>query len=85
MTTPVDSAPETKAGETPGSQDARREALEEAKDSARAAWDDAKQAAQSRFDQQKSAAAQGIGDVADALRGAARRGEGEPRPDRPPD
>jgi hypothetical protein len=52
------------------------------KERAGAIWDDAKEAARSKMNEQKDAAAEGIGEVAGALRDAARRqrgdGAGEP-------
>jgi hypothetical protein len=52
------------------------------KERAGAVWDDAKETARSKINEQKDAAAEGIGEVAGALRDAARRqrgdGAGEP-------
>jgi hypothetical protein len=49
------------------------EAAQVAKERAYAAWDDAKETTRSKLNEQKDAAAQGIGNVAGALREAAQR------------
>jgi len=48
-----------------------------ANERAHAVWDDAKETARSRLNEQKDAAAEGIGEVAGALREASRRGDDE--------
>jgi len=63
-------------GRTDGSQDLARAgagAAQATKERAGALWDDAKEAARTKLNEQKDAAAQGIGQVAGALRNAAHR------------
>ena len=61
------------AGAGPGTTGVVNEAAQVAKERAHAVWDDAKETTRSKLNEQKDAAAQGIGDVAGALREAAQR------------
>ena len=61
------------AGTGPGPAGVVNEAAQAAKERAHAVWDDAKETTRSKLNEQKDAAAQGIGDVAGALREAAQR------------
>jgi hypothetical protein len=62
--------------------DSTHDTTQAVKERAGAIWDDAKETARSKMNEQKDAAAEGIGEVAGALRDAARRqrgdGAGEP-------
>jgi hypothetical protein len=64
--------PEAASGTRTDAQGVVHEAAQVAKDRAHAAWDDAKETTRSKLNEQKDAAAQGIGEVAGALRDAAR-------------
>ena len=71
------------SGPVPASTgDSTRDTTQAVKERAGAIWDDAKETARSKMNEQKDAAAEGIGEVAGALRDAARRqrgdGAGEP-------
>lgn len=57
------------------------ETTQEVKDRAGALWGDAKETARSKLNEQKDAAAQGIGEMAGALRTASERGDQEGRRD----
>jgi hypothetical protein len=74
-----------RSGATPGgAAESRvvRESMHQAKESARGAWSDARQTARASLEEHKNTAAERIGDVADALRDASRRGEAEGERDR---
>lgn len=71
------------SGPVPASTgDLTHDTTQAVKERAGAIWDDAKETARSKMNEQKDAAAEGIGEVAGALRDAARRqrgdGAGEP-------
>jgi hypothetical protein len=70
-----DAAPGT--GAAAGTQGVAHEAAQAVKERAHAVWDDAKETTRSKLNEQKDAAAQGLGDVAGALRDAARQREGD--------
>lgn len=65
-----------------GTSDMTHDTTQAVKERAGAIWDDAKETARTKMNQQKDAAAEGLGEVAGALRDAARRqrgdGAGEP-------
>ena len=67
---------------TAGTTDTTHHTTQAVKERAGAIWDDAKETARTKMNQQKDAAAEGLGEVAGALRDAARRqrgdGAGEP-------
>ena len=78
---PTNSGPVGTAG-TAGTSDTAHGTTQAVKERAGAIWDDAKETARTKMNQQKDAAAEGLGEVAGALRDAARRqsgdGAGEP-------
>ena len=61
----------------PGSPGVGQEAADMARERAGSMWSDAKETTRSKLNEQKDVAAQGIGEVAQALREAARRREGQ--------
>jgi hypothetical protein len=61
------------AGAGPGETGVVSEAAQVAKERAHAVWDDAKETTRSKLNEKKDVAAQGLGDVAGALRDAAQR------------
>jgi hypothetical protein len=78
---PTSSGQPATAGTT-GTRDTADGTTQAVKERAGAIWDDAKETARTKMNQQKDAAAEGLGEVAGALRDAARRqrgdGAGEP-------
>jgi len=78
---PTSSGQPAAAGTT-GTSDTADGTTQAVKERAGAIWDDAKETARTKMNQQKDAAAEGLGEVAGALRDAARRqsgdGAGEP-------
>ncbi len=73
----MDPARETPFSPMPGSPGVGREAAPMAKERAGSVWNDAKETTREKLNEQKEVAAAGIGDVAQALREAARRREGD--------
>ena len=64
-------------GAASGSSGVAHEAAGMARERASSMWNDAKETTRTKLNEQKDVAAQGIGDVAQALRDAARRHEGD--------
>lgn len=73
----LDPARETSYRSMPTSPGVGQETADMARERAGSMWHDAKETTRSKLNEQKDVAAQGIGDVAQALREAARRREGE--------
>jgi len=73
---PTSSGPVGTAG-TAGTSDTALGTTQAVKERAGAIWDDAKETARTKMNQQKDAAAEGLGEVAGALRDAARRQSGD--------